>query len=1228
MIEGGRFSDLVFLGEGGMGRVYSALDDRFGERVALKTIPSASPDLQARLKREFRWASWFTMELLRGVHLDEWVRRDLPVEAPLDMTGLARFHACIAQLIDAICALHDNNVVHRDIKPANVMVVGGQRVVLLDLGIADHPILRGDHRRRPELVGTAHYIPPEGWEGVYEQASDWYALGVLTYRLLTGTTPFDGGIHQVHHQKTDPDFTRLPSDTAGLVPKELDRLVGRMLAPDPADRPTRAEIIAGLAPERTTTSSWERLPVLRFVGRERELEALASALEPRADGRPRVVVVRGVSGSGKTRLVEHALARWQQRTEGDLLQGRCHPYESVPFKALDAVVDEISELLRQPGNARLMDTPPPHLGELLRLFPSLIAVSRLARVVRPEALSVTDTWWEDTLNARLEVISQPTLEQASTPLPATTDVDDADRRQRAFSAFRGLLDQIAGHTRLAIWIDDLQWSDADSEALLAEVLTGPQPPGLPLVLCQRSEARTQGGIRIDEDGRLVAAPAVPTTLIELGPLAADHAFDLLEAVQGSASLEDADARAVIDAAGGSPLLLRELARDPEGLVRARDQGPDAVVTGMLARRLEQLSPGHRRVVELTSLCGGPLAVEICLRAAGLPAAERPVLDQLADRGLLRVTSVAGQVSVAPFHARIAEAIVSTLDEPTVRGGHLRLLRAFEAGTGGTDPEVLLRHAVGAGEERQSSVLALAAAERALTALAFHRAAELYRFVLALGYAQEQERVQLGLAEALALAGRGPEAGQAFEDAAALPTLADDALMLQRKAAEQYLKSGHLNRGREVLLGVLRAHGIDPPKHRRSALAQAMAGRMRFLLRGTRFTRTQAEDCDPVALERLDALWVASTSFAVVDHHLADAMAARHLLEALTVGEPARVARALGFETCAEGILPGQWFERRAMRLGREADDIAVTTGRPHDLAFTLACTGTVHWSRGRWAACAERCERTVRAYREVGYGVDWNLGLTFMYLLSAWAWAGALGPLRTETRRLLDSARARGDRFTETMVLTGQPSLTWLAQDRAESALNQADAIIAEWEADGFHTQHYHHLIAGAQACLYLDRPDEAWQRLDESWPDLVDSMILTIDAIKCEMWHLRGRTALACLAAETGDAVAQRKVLKKAIRVVSGTAMPQAPALAALLRAGAAGLEADQDAVRTQLRLARPVLLETGTAVYAAATRAALAQLDGRAEPWTELFLSGEVVRPDRLAAVLLPGLLSLQGV
>ncbi len=1241
---GGRFSDLAFLGEGGMGQVWSAFDQEVGERVAIKTIPAASPELLVRFKREFRWASaihhknlvrlldlnteepqaWFTMELLDGVHLDRFVRRDLPKNTPLDWTGLTRLRACMSQLVEAICVLHDANVIHRDIKPANVMVVGDQRVVLLDLGIADHPVQLNDERRQPQLMGTAHYIPPEGWRGVYSASSDWYGLGVLLYQLLTGTTPFDGGLHQVHFQKTDPNFIRLPSDAVGMVPERLDRLVGAMLSPEPADRPDRDGILAVLGTDQPASAVWERLPVIRFVGRAPEVDRLSEALKPRPDGGPQVVVVRGPSGVGKTRLVEHALARWRQQTEGHVLHSRCHPYESVPFKALDAAVDELSRLLRQPWSSRVIQAPPRHVGELLRLFPTLIGVGRLGGEPHRQKKPPSKTWWESTLESErqpAEPVSQPTLvDPPPEAIPAGSGTE-GDRRLRAFSAFRDLLDQVCAHVPLTLWIDDLQWSDADSEALLAELLTGPAPPPLRLVLCQRHEATSTAGIRVAPEGFLVAAPTAPTTVLDLAPLDAENSLALIRAVGGPDLLPPVAAQAVADAAEGSPLLIRELARSPETLGEGDlVQGAAELVQTLLTRRLDRLEPSQRRLVELVSLCGGPLPVDVSLQAAGLTAADRPVLDELADHGFLRIAATQSGAAVLPFHDRIAEGVVATLDEPESRAGHLRLLRVLEH-TQDPDPEILLRHAIGAGDERRAATLALAAATRAEQALAFHRAADLYRFALDLDFGAERPRIQRALAQALAWAGRGGEAGAAYEACLALPDLADQARVLQRLAAEQYLRSGHLEAGARVLLQVLGAHGIRVPGSRRAALTSAMGHRLRFLLRGSGFERREAPELPVDDLERLDALWAASTSFAVVDHHLADAMAAQHLLSALKLGEPSRVARALGYEACSEGILPGAWFEARALRLGQEADDIARSTGRPRDLAFTMACTGTVHWSHGRWQDCAERCEATVQAYRDVGFGVDWNLGLTFMYLLSAWAWAGELERLRTESRRLLDSARARGDRFTETMCLTGQPALTWLAQDQAEQALAAADSAIAAWQGHGFHTQHYHHLIAGAQAAVYLGRPEEGRARLEAGWPELQSAMFLGIDAVKCEMWHLRGRVALACLAAGGPEPKALRATVVRSARIVSRCAMPQAPALARLLHAGLACVDGDPDQARALLVEAVPILTETGTAVYAAAARGALVGLEGSTDPWERLHLGGEVERPARLARVLVPG-------
>lgn len=247
----GRFTVQAFVGRGGMGEVYRALDEERGEMVAVKiVVATASDDPRAheQLLGEARTMSGIEHPNLcrvLGAHVHE-----APGEPPLAFSSLeylpgatlrarlrrgaldVAFATCIArQLARALGALHAHGVLHLDVKPDNVMVHtgadGAPHVTLFDFGLARR-FTAGSSARRPSpgLAGSAGYMAPEqrtgGVLGVY---TDVFAFGVTLFELLTRRSPF----HRSESGRAgaaDRDV-RAPSTFVCGLPGALDTIVER-----------------------------------------------------------------------------------------------------------------------------------------------------------------------------------------------------------------------------------------------------------------------------------------------------------------------------------------------------------------------------------------------------------------------------------------------------------------------------------------------------------------------------------------------------------------------------------------------------------------------------------------------------------------------------------------------------------------------------------------------------------------------------------------------------------------------------------------------------------------------------------------------------------------------------------------------------------------------------------------------------------------------------------------
>ncbi len=245
------------LGGGGAGVVYRAVDLKLGRTVALKFLSSYRSGNEAdkrRFLREARASSaldhpnictvyeidetederlFIAMSFCEGETLKQRVERGpLPL---LEAVHLA------AQIAAGLGAAHAKGIVHRDVKPANVMVSPDGRVKIVDFGIAK---LADQSRltRDGTAVGTAGYMSPEQIRGEPIDARvDVWSLGVVLYEMISGRLAFSGNTEQERVRRIlsyEPE--PIPLVRAG-VPHELERIVGRALAKNPAERYARME---------------------------------------------------------------------------------------------------------------------------------------------------------------------------------------------------------------------------------------------------------------------------------------------------------------------------------------------------------------------------------------------------------------------------------------------------------------------------------------------------------------------------------------------------------------------------------------------------------------------------------------------------------------------------------------------------------------------------------------------------------------------------------------------------------------------------------------------------------------------------------------------------------------------------------------------------------------------------------------------------------------------------
>lgn len=1213
----GPFQILEEIGRGGMGIVYRACDRRTGELVALKTLNPARRSSLLYFKNEFRALAgishpnvaqlyelfsdgpqwFFTMELIEGVSFLEAIRGEE------SLTGrIRRLRETLPQLVDAIEVIHRSGRLHRDLKPSNVMVSESDRVVILDFGLAAELDADGVHEAaHSQLMGTPAYMAPEqGSTRSLTAAADWYSVGVMLYQALTDRQPFTGRLTEVLRQKeTTPACP--PRELNSAIPEPLNQLCVSLLHSDPELRGGGAQILSALRATVLDLPEAERSapptavsPNLAFVGRNSELNELRQALRRVKEGTLSLVWLRGRSGFGKSRLINQFLQHEDVRSERRslVLSGRCYERESIPFKAFDPLIDQLTRELGRLTPEILEAVLPVDVAALSRVFPVLCEVPQIAA--------------------------------ASQKRRAIPDLQEL--RQRAFVALRELLARLASRRCLILCLDDLQWCDPDSVPLFESLFFDVSSPNCLVIGAYREEDEASSlalKSLLHLQPRFVGgSDRIAKAQLTLGPLTPDESIALAsQMLSADASDESTLALQIATEGQGSPFFISVLAT-------AQQDGPVETMSilrleDVLAQRIQALPASCRQLLEIVAVAGQPIRETAALQASEC-STPQSVLIPLWTQGLLRQLNRAGRDCLETYHDKIRETIFKGLTADRLRECHAKLAKFLEE-DGTCDPETLARHFRGADNRPRAAQLFAAAAQQSTHALAFDEATRLFREALALHSPNDPGLVELelSLADALANAGRGAEAAQQYLRCCQFVP-AERRIELERLAARQWLISGHMDEGIQTMRSVLAQQGIHYPKTPLGALASFLWQRALLIWRGTRFPVRQNSQASPKLLSEIDTCWAIGTGLSVVDCIRGADFHARCLLKAAKAGEPQRLCRALAMDA-VHSAGSGSCSPQHVEKLHTIAANLAQSIGTPEADGYIKLTRGMIEFLKGKWTVARTPCEEAENIFRNQCAGLSWEFTTAQTFLVFLLYYLGDLAELKRRVPALCREAEDKGDLYALTNHLSFGGILLDITAGQPDAGFAKVEELSRGWSSCGFHVQHQNLLGSRIQLLQYVGRSEEAWAECLRMRRLLKESQLERIHVIRIFNSLVMGRVAVSLHEdRQTPKSLADARELSRKLK---RERFEWASACASLVDAGIAGAIADQPAAIRHLQLAIEKLNACEMHLFGNMAKLRLGQLTDKQTGQTReaeaihWLVSQGVRDPHQLADVFAPG-------
>jgi PAS domain S-box-containing protein len=618
---------------------------------------------------------FLTQEYFDGVTLDTLAGTRSPV-------SLADFFAVACRLAGTLDKVHEAGIIHGGIKPHNILVCPQSLDIrLIDfVSVVDVRDVSHFIYDRSYIENALSYTSPEQTGRINHRvvfSSDLYSLGVVFYELLAGRLPFssDDPLELIHsHLAEDPPKVH---ELRPDIPIALSRIVAKLMLKEPEKRYQSGNgLLADLArcrdeysaagtiqefPLESSVSTHRVTFISRMVGRDREAGLILEEYERAARGAFRSLFISGLSGIGKTRLIQE-LQKPIVRHRGYFTSGKFDVYQkNIPYSSLIQALRNLMRTFLTESDERVAHWK-----------------SRIQQAVGANGKVLTDVIPE------LEVLIGPQPE--APPLPP---VESLNRFHDLFDRFLACL--ASEEHPLTLFIDDLQWCDAASFDFLANIFANCQDHPCLLLLGAYRHNEVDSSHPLSRLIRGAAESGWPLKEVRLGPLQPEHCHEMVSYILDSPLSQTRELSDFISSLSeGNPLFVSEslsylhneslLFLDEErqwrwDLERIRQSRMPTSVVALFSSKIRKLRPD---MIELLEYCA-------CLGNAFSPAEISSIREMTLLATFEKLKPALGQGLLMEagsrlqfIHDRVQEAVLSAIPEEKRRRIHRHVGDCFLA----------------------------------------------------------------------------------------------------------------------------------------------------------------------------------------------------------------------------------------------------------------------------------------------------------------------------------------------------------------------------------------------------------------------------------------------------------------------------------------------------------------------------------------------------------------------